>query len=145
MKTINAKTIVTLAVVIILFPLGYSIVSSVFSMGAQSSEPFLQKVDPQVALQKVGPELADKCVLETKYPECDPRYYHMDVLKQVRDDAMRDGKRGGVSFNDCRGCHTSREQFCDRCHDAVNLNLDRSCFRCHYYPPSEELSASPGE
>jgi hypothetical protein len=136
MKTINAKTIVTLAVVIILFPLGYSIVSSVFSMGAQSSEPFLQKVDP---------ELADKCILETKYPECDPRYYHMDVLKRVRDDAMRDGKREGVSFNDCRGCHTSREQFCDRCHDAVNLNLARSCFRCHYYPPSEELTTSPGE
>jgi hypothetical protein len=127
MKTINAKTIVILAVVIILFPLGYSIVSSVFSFGAQSSEPFLEKPDP---------EHGDTCILETKYPDYDPRYYHMDMLKQVRDDAMREGKRGGVSFNDCRGCHTSRERFCDRCHDAVNLNLDRACFRCHYYEES---------
>jgi hypothetical protein len=136
MKTLNPKTIITIAAVIILFPLGYSIVASVFSLGAQDSEPFLQKVDP-----KHG----DTCVLQAKFPDLDPRFYHMDVLKQVRDDAMREGKREGVSFNDCRGCHTSREQFCDRCHNAVNLSLDRSCFRCHFYPPSEELTTNLGE
>jgi hypothetical protein len=136
MKTLNPKTIIPIAVVIILFPLGYSIVASVFSLGAPSSEPFLQKVDP---------EHGDTCVLETKFPDMDPRFFHMDVLKRVRDDAMREGKRGGVSFNDCRECHTQREHFCDRCHHAVNLNLDRSCFRCHYYPSSEESTTNLGE
>ena len=122
MKTLDNKTVVAVSVLIILFPLGYSVVSSVFSQSTQGSRPFLEKPD-----EKHGNE----CVLETEYG-LDARFHHMDLLKQLRDDAVRDGKRGGIGFNKCRECHTSRERFCNQCHNAVNLHLD--CYRCHYYP-----------
>jgi len=35
-------------------------------------------------------------------------------------------------LQDCRICHESRAEFCDRCHEAVNLTPD--CWNCHDYP-----------
>ena len=124
MKTDNTKNtaskviIVVIAAVIILFPFGYSVVSFVFSMGAESTQPFLEKPDAKY----------DKCVRETRYM----RFHHMDLLKDLRDEFVRDGKRGEVSLANCKRCHTSRERFCDRCHNAVSLYPD--CYGCHYYP-----------
>jgi hypothetical protein len=43
-----------------------------------------------------------------------------------------DGKNVEVGIQKCRECHTGRKQFCDKCHNAVNLKLD--CFGCHYFP-----------
>ena len=60
------------------------------------------------------------------------RFRHMDLLKRVRDEVVREGKEGAVELDGCSECHTSRERFCNRCHDKVNLNPD--CFRCHHYP-----------
>ena len=59
------------------------------------------------------------------------RFRHIDRLKEMRIDAVRYGKRD-ITFDRCRECHTSRGEFCDRCHRAVNLVPD--CFGCHYYP-----------
>jgi hypothetical protein len=69
------------------------------------------------------------------------RFRHMDILKEMRIDGVRDGNRGykpspkeprtDYTFDDCRKCHESRAAFCDRCHLAVNLIPD--CFGCHYY------------
>jgi hypothetical protein len=60
------------------------------------------------------------------------RYHHWEFLKDLRDDVLRDGNRGGIRLQDCRQCHESRAAFCDRCHEAVNLTPD--CWNCHSYP-----------
>jgi len=112
--------LVPVGVLVILFPLGYSVVRSVFSHGAEAAQPFLDKAHTKSA----------GCVLGTD--ETDVRFHHMDYLKQIRNRAVREGKRGDVGLNTCGECHVNRERFCNQCHNAVNLHLD--CFRCHYYP-----------
>jgi len=115
----NAKAIaVVIPAIIILFPLGYSVVCSVFSQGAESSRPFLEMPDEQYT----------NCVKDTTYM----RFHHMHLLKEMRDGAVRGGIRDEIEFKSCRECHPSRERFCNRCHDAVNLHPN--CFGCHYYP-----------
>jgi hypothetical protein len=110
--------VVPVTALIILFPLGYTLVRSVLSRGEEPGRPFLE--------QPVGKQV--QCVRETTYM----RFHHMDLLKQLRNDAVRKGEREEITLNTCRECHPSRERFCNRCHDAVNLHPD--CFRCHYYP-----------
>ena len=112
--------LVPVAVLVIVFPLGYTLVRSVLPRGAEAAQPFLDKPQTESA----------RCVLGADTN--DVRFHHMDYLKQIRDQAVREGKRGSVGLNTCRECHTSRERFCNQCHNAVNLQLD--CFRCHYYP-----------
>jgi len=117
----NVKVIaVVIAVLIILFPLGYSLVGPVVTQGTESSASFLET-----------PE--GKCVEEKTYM----RYHHMHLLREVREEAVREGKRGRMGLNhweitldNCLKCHGSREQFCSKCHRAVNLSLN--CFGCHY-------------
>lgn len=61
------------------------------------------------------------------------RRNHMDHLKHQRDGTVREGGRDAKrSLLNCQSCHTSREQFCDRCHQYVGVRPD--CFDCHYYP-----------
>jgi hypothetical protein len=60
------------------------------------------------------------------------RYHHMDLLRDVREEVVRFGIRGGVTLAGCGDCHTNRDQFCDRCHEAASVRLD--CYGCHYYP-----------
>jgi len=122
----NKAFIVVIPVLIILFPLGYSIVCPVFSQGSAGPEPFYESPD-----MKFGTE----CVEDTSYM----RYHHMDLLKEIRHKAMREGIRGNVGLSDCgngknscRKCHASFEGFCNRCHARVNLRID--CLGCHYYP-----------
>lgn len=126
----NIKAIaVAVAVLIVLFPLLYSLVVPVVSQGTESAEPFLEI-----------PE--GKCVKDATYM----RYHHMTLLKNIRDEAVRGGKRGTmgdngweITLDNCLKCHTSREQFCAQCHRAVNLPLN--CYDCHYDP---ELVAAGG-
>lgn len=100
--------------IVILFPLAYYAVIHAFP---GSYQPFLEK-----------PVGENKCIRDTPYM----RYNHMILLKKIRNEALREGKKTDIGFNNCRQCHTSREKFCDRCHDTVNLKPD--CFSCHYYP-----------
>jgi hypothetical protein len=110
--------VVTAAVLVILFPFAYSLVSSVLTGSSEIDEVFLELPDPKY----------QECVREKEYM----RFHHMDLLKEVREQFVRYGNRDEIGFDSCRGCHTSRERFCNRCHNAVSLNLD--CFGCHYYP-----------
>ena len=114
--------IVAIPILIVLFPLAYSVVCCGFS----SPQPFLEKPD----------EKHEKCVKDTAYM----RFHHMDLLKRVRDEVVREGREGEVELDGCRECHPSRERFCNRCHDAVNLTPD--CFRCHHYPERSPESRS---
>ena len=103
---------------IVLLPI---LISLVTFLAAQvgDAEPFLD--------MPVG---EDRCVFghDTEYM----RFHHMNVLKELRDWGVRDGRERTATFLECEGCHTNRERFCDRCHIEVNLYPD--CFECHYYP-----------
>jgi hypothetical protein len=103
--------------VVVLSPFGYSVVSRVAGSPDQP-EPFLERPDSQY----------DSCVRETEYM----RYHHWELLSEVREDVVRYGHRNDEGLKDCRKCHTSREHFCDRCHEAASVWPD--CFGCHYYP-----------
>lgn len=118
----NNRIAVLVFVLIILAPFAYSIVRPVVTQGSAVDREFLDI-----------PE-SGECVRETEYM----RFRHMDLLKQMREEVIREGIRGEVSLNGCRDCHTYRGQFCNKCHDAVSLTLD--CFGCHYYPESVEDS-----
>ena len=121
----NARLIVVaVSAAIILFPLGYSVVTSAFLEGAPLPE------DPD----------GEYCLDEGDVPRTYMRFHHMDLLKDLRDEMVRDGK-GKVEFfgktrqveiDGCWKCHSSRREFCNRCHGPVNLYPD--CFRCHYCP-----------
>jgi hypothetical protein len=111
----NIKIVVALVIGMVALPLAYSVVCFALSSGTQSARPFIEV--PTGA-----------CVREAKWM----RFNHWHVLYEARDEAMRQGVEPGVTFKECRRCHTSRERFCDKCHDVVNFNPD--CFGCHYYP-----------
>ena len=104
-------------VVIILSPFAHSVISRVATTPDQP-ELFLERPDPQ----------HDSCVRETEYM----RYHHWELLGEIREDVVRYGQRSDVGLMGCRDCHTSRERFCNRCHDAASVWTD--CFGCHYYP-----------
>lgn len=73
------------------------------------------------------------------------RTSHMQLLNEWRDWALRDGKRtyvgkDGVQYkislqNTCMKCHTSKKEFCDKCHNVAEVTP--YCWDCHYTP--EEL------
>lgn len=109
---------VAIAIVIILLPFGYSVVSTIFAREAPG---------PQLFLEKPAPEHKE-CVREVTYM----RYHHWELLRQIREEVVRYGKRGDVGLKKCRECHTSRERFCDKCHNSVSMTP--SCYGCHYYP-----------
>ncbi len=111
---------VLLAIVLIVFilsPFGYSVISRVASTTDQA-ELFLERPDPQY----------ENCVRDTEYM----RYHHWELLSEVREKAVRYGDRDDPGLRGCKDCHTSRERFCNRCHDAASVWPD--CFGCHYYP-----------
>jgi hypothetical protein len=113
----TALLMVVIAVVI-LSPLAYSIVSSLFAHEAQGQD---------VVLEKPAPE-HKKCVRETAYM----RYHHWELLREIREEVVRYGKRGEVGLFMCKDCHTSRDKFCNQCHNAASVYPD--CYGCHYYP-----------
>ena len=109
-------------VLIILSPLGYSLVRGVIPNGAETSP---ERPDPKHVSCVV-----DKAKgIETTR---DMRFHHWELLRGIREEVVRYGKRGTIGLTTCKECHPSRERFCDRCHHAVSLTPD--CFECHNYP-----------
>ena len=111
-----------LPIAVILLPLAYSLVSFVTAGGKPSGQPVLERPAPQY----------EQCVRDTEYM----RYHHWELLRDIREQVIRHGKRSEITLGGCRECHPSREGFCNRCHQAVSLTPD--CFDCHYYPESPE-------
>lgn len=94
-------------------------------------------------------ELPDKskgteCVMDKAFMKSS----HMELLNTWRDDVVRNGLRvftnpAGKKFNmslqvTCMNCHTSKANFCDRCHNY--LNVAPKCWECHIQP----VEKSPG-
>jgi len=127
-KDAHSKTkaiAVTILIFVILVPVGYSLVTYVFARSSPKGVPFIEMPASQY----------EKCVRETEYM----RYHHWELLQQIRDEVVRDGIRGDIKLSSCRECHPNREQFCNQCHNAVNLQPD--CFGCHYYPASTQATS----
>jgi hypothetical protein len=117
----NRGVVATVLVILILLPVGASVVGFVIQGRPEVPEVFLEKADPRW----------ESCVREPEYM----RFYHMDFLKQIREDVVRKGIKGGVTLSGCGDCHRNRDQFCDKCHAAASVNLD--CFGCHFYPETD--------
>ena len=117
-ETGQARWIVILAILIFV-PLGFSLVSQVTHNSSKSSNDFLEKPDPIHG---------EECIREASYM----RFHHWELLRGTREEVVRYGIRSDVSLTKCAECHTSRERFCDKCHNAASLSPD--CFDCHYYP-----------
>ena len=125
-ETGQARLVVIIAV-LILVPLGFSVVSQVASNTPESSTDFLERPDPKY----------EECIREASYM----RFHHWEHLREVREEVVRFGIRNKVDLNGisvetglsgCPECHKSRERFCDQCHNAASVIPD--CFGCHYYP-----------
>ena len=116
-KSTGTVTAVALILLIIL-PFVYSVVSHVFAQNRQDEKPFLQMPDPKY----------QQCIRDTEYM----RYHHWELLRAIREEVVRHGIRTDEGLGMCKNCHTSREQFCNKCHDSVSMTPD--CFNCHYYP-----------
>jgi len=110
--------IASILALIMFAPLACYLARGAVSLGDQR-QPLLERPDRRYK----------QCIGEgTRYM----RYHHWELLRGVREEVVRYGNRGQIGLHSCRICHTSREQFCDKCHDAVSLKPD--CFGCHYYP-----------
>ncbi len=81
------------------------------------------------------PHEGGSCVEDTVYI----RTSHMNLLRDWRDEAVRDGDRiytasDGRRYDKslsgtCLSCHVEKEAFCDRCHDYVGATI--YCWECH--------------
>ncbi|NQT13563.1 MAG: hypothetical protein HQ582_12495 [Planctomycetes bacterium] len=118
-------------VVIILCPFGYHVVAriaggvvglvrGVVSDGAEPAGPFLEKADTD----------QETCIRGMSALEM--RLHHWEHLKTIREEFVRHGHRSKDGLRNCKDCHTSRAEFCDKCHNAVTLTPD--CWQCHNYP-----------
>lgn len=121
-KTISSRRggralIASILALIMLAPLGFYLARGAATLGDES-QPLLERPDAK----------HKKCVKDTRYM----RYHHWELLRGIREEVVRYGNRGDIGLYTCRECHTSRERFCNKCHDAVSLKPD--CFGCHYYP-----------
>ena len=106
---------------IITFPIWYN-----SAAGTTSAAPDLQKAVK-----------GDTCIYPTDYM----RANHMDVLMEWRDEVVRNNNRtvtvGGQVYNmsltnTCLDCHTSKQDFCDKCHDYTGVAP--YCWDCHVDP-----------
>lgn len=89
---------------------------------------------PQLEL----PANESSCVRSKEYM----RAHHMEILNQWRDEVVRQGDTSPVEVagkqipksltRGCMSCHTSRENFCARCHNYADVQL--TCWQCHVDP-----------
>jgi hypothetical protein len=113
---------------LITFPIYYNVVKA-------GAPPKLEMPD-----KAKGPE----CVMPIQYMKSS----HMELLDTWRNDVVRNGLRvftspTGKKFDmslqvTCMSCHTSKANFCDRCHNY--LNVAPKCWECHIEP----VEKSPG-
>ncbi|PIE70118.1 MAG: menaquinol oxidoreductase [Deltaproteobacteria bacterium] len=101
------------------------------NMGGAKAKP--EPVLSETA-KKAGSCVRDKAYMTRK---------HMQLLDVWRDTVVRKGERmytspdNGKTYNmslstgkeSCLGCHTSKAEFCDRCHDYASVRP--YCWDCH--------------
>ena len=97
---------------------------------------------PALQLKIDTPEIArleeKKCLEPTAYM----RASHMELIDSWREAVVRDGQRYYVTSSgkkvsmslsqNCLGCHSNKEQFCDTCHSYAGVKPN--CWSCHIVP-----------
>ncbi len=86
------------------------------------------------------------CVAPVEYM----RTFHMDLLMDWREQAVRqnvrtfkafDGKTYTIGLSQtCQKCHTSKADFCDRCHEYAGVQP--TCWNCHVDPKLAQRSTT---
>lgn len=81
------------------------------------------------------PKGEGECVHDAKYM----RAHHMDVLEKWRQQVVREGDKSKIKIagkeydksltRTCMDCHTSRENFCAKCHEYADVQP--TCWNCH--------------
>ena len=120
-----------LAGVIILTPFAYSVGRFAWASIFPATKPFLQAAaDP-----------SQRCVRDPAWM----RQNHRVFLRELCDKTVREGVRNEITLRSCSQCHKDKAQFCDKCHNTVNLHPD--CFDCHFYSittrPVASLEGAP--
>ena len=116
----SSKTVGILVTVVV-----FLLVSAPFIYTAVGNGFFGEPPGPKLTM----PTNAKECVRPTDWM----RANHQKLLMDERDDAVREGVRTiSKSLNNCKSCHTKREEFCDSCHKFVGAKVE--CFECHYLP-----------
>lgn len=120
---------------------GKYIVTGIVLFAVLMLAPFLYNIftgtsyaEPELAL----PKDVKECIEATEFM----RSEHMDLLDVWRDEVVREGKREYIATNGkkweislqntCMNCHTNKQDFCDKCHDAASV--DPYCWTCHLEP-----------
>ncbi len=95
-------------------------------------------VQPNLDTPKIR-ELAEKKCIE---PTAFMRSSHMKLIDTWRTAVVRDGERIYVASDgkkipmslsqNCLGCHSNKEQFCDTCHNYASVKPN--CWSCHNVP-----------
>ncbi|MEW6615156.1 MAG: sulfate reduction electron transfer complex DsrMKJOP subunit DsrJ [Thermodesulfobacteriota bacterium] len=127
----NNRTIIVAGLIIFLclitFPVWYNVVG-----GKAASAPELKIVSNE-----------KQCVESTKYM----RSKHMQLLNDWRNSVVRDDKRTYIALdgkkynmslsNTCLNCHSNKADFCDKCHNYVEVTP--TCWNCHVVPEGSKL------
>jgi hypothetical protein len=108
--------------ILITFPIWYNVVN-----GKPHTPP-----DPKIVTS------AKECVMATQFMKTN----HMNLLNDWRDMVVRkgdrffigeDGNRYEMSLsNTCMSCHPNKAEFCDQCHNYMDVNP--YCWDCHIEP-----------
>ena len=127
--------VVAIPVVILLLPIGYGVADTLLGTHGEDAA-FLAKPDTD------SPTCIEVEGVPADEVNAYMRFQHWRVLRQIREDVVRDGKRGDNGLRHCRDCHTYRGPFCDRCHRPAGVHPD--CWGCHYYPESPDDTVTAG-
>ncbi|MCF8070263.1 MAG: sulfate reduction electron transfer complex DsrMKJOP subunit DsrJ [Desulfobacterales bacterium] len=102
-----------------------------------------------IAAPAPEPELTEKAkaAKECVLPADEMKTGHMQLLNDWRNDVVRNadrmyvnehGKEFNMSLsNECLDCHSSKEDFCDRCHNYASVKP--YCWDCHIDNPKEKM------
>ena len=91
------------------------------------------------------PKDSTECIEDTEYMVAN----HMEILYAWRDEVVREGDKEDYESKTlnsektyaksltrtCLKCHTSRETFCNKCHDYANVQP--RCWNCHVEPKGD--------
>lgn len=123
----HAWLLPVVASIVILSPFAYSVGRFAWVSIFSAPKPFLQ----------VAADPSHRCVRDPVWM----RQNHRVFLRELRDKTVRKGIRNEVTLRSCSQCHKDKTQFCDKCHNSVNLHPD--CFDCHSYSATVPSVVSP--
>ena len=117
-------------VILVTFPIWYN-------LGRATPPP-----DPKIDTPVIQALAEKKCI----EPKSQMKYTHMKILDEWRHTVVRtqeriytaaDGKQYDMSLqNTCMKCHSNKTQFCDQCHNY--LQVKPYCWDCHIAPKEKK-------